>query len=162
VLLQYDLRSWPGILGSVVVGATHLLLAPFPWQLAGGSMRMLLTIPDVVVWWWLVFAGLGPGLRSAVRDRLGDVLPLLVFVLGMGLLYSLTFSNVGLAYRQRAQLLPWLLIFAMAGLEQRALRRAAAGRPKAWELLERWRARPVTDPGDPDALDRVVAITRLG
>jgi len=38
------------------------------------------------------------------------------------------FGNVGLAYRQRAQLVPWLLIFAMVGLEQRALRRLAARR----------------------------------
>jgi len=159
VLLGYDLRSSPGMVASIAVGAAHLLLAPFPWQLAGGSMRMLLTVPDIVVWWWLVFAGLGPGLRLVARERLGDVLPLLVFVLGMGLLYSLTFSNVGLAYRQRAQLLPWLLIFAMVGLEQRALRRSAADRPKPWELLERWRTRPITDPGD---LDRSVAITRFG
>ena len=42
------------------------------------------------------------------------------------------FGNVGLIVRQRAQLLPWLLIFAMAGLEQRALwrrdKRTAAAR----------------------------------
>lgn len=160
VLVGYDLRSWPGLVASIAVGAAHLLLAPFPWQLAGGSARMLLTVPDVVVWWWLVFAGLVPGLRAVARQRRGDVLPLLGFVLGMGLLYSLTFSNVGLAYRQRAQLLPWLLIFAMAGLEQRVLRRAARGRPKPWELLERWRLRPIGDPDDP--LGRPVAITRAG
>jgi hypothetical protein len=34
-----------------------------------------------------------------------------------------TFGNVGLAYRQRAQLLPWLIIIAMVGLERRALKR---------------------------------------
>jgi hypothetical protein len=91
---------------------------------------MLLTFPDVFLWWWLVLAGLVPGIRACVRWRFSDVQPLLFFALGMALLYSVLFSNVGLVYRQRAQLLPWLLIFAMVGLEQRRLlrRRAAAVR----------------------------------
>jgi hypothetical protein len=33
------------------------------------------------------------------------------------------FGNVGLIFRQRAQLLPWLLIIAVVGLEQRAMRK---------------------------------------
>jgi hypothetical protein len=33
------------------------------------------------------------------------------------------FGNVGLIFRQRAQLLPWLLIIAVVGLERRALRK---------------------------------------
>jgi hypothetical protein len=48
---------------------------------------------------------------------------MLLHILGFGFLYSVMFGNVGLAFRQRAQLLPWLLVFAAVGLEQRALRR---------------------------------------
>jgi hypothetical protein len=33
------------------------------------------------------------------------------------------FGNVGLIFRQRAQLLPWLLIIAVVGLEQRTLQK---------------------------------------
>ena len=36
---------------------------------------------------------------------------------------SMMFGNVGLIFRQRAQLLPWLLIIAVVGLEQRALQK---------------------------------------
>ena len=99
------------------------MLAPFPWQLGGASLRMLLTLPEMLVWWWLFFWGIVPGFWLAVRRRFGEIQPLLIFIFGLGLLYSLLFGNVGLIVRQRGQLLPWLLIFAMVGLEQAMLRR---------------------------------------
>ncbi|MGH7899899.1 MAG: hypothetical protein ACREQQ_18225 [Candidatus Binatia bacterium] len=123
VPLTYDLGTPIGFLLSLGIGAMHLLLAPFPWQLSTGSTRMLLTLPEIVVWWWLVIVGLLPGLRLAVRARFASVQPLVYFILGMAVVYSLTFSNLGLIYRQRAQLLPWLLVFVMVGLEQRAARK---------------------------------------
>jgi|SRR3984885_308722 4-amino-4-deoxy-L-arabinose transferase-like glycosyltransferase len=129
VTSSYDLKT-PGGLGlATLVGGAHLMLAPFPWQLGGGSVRMVLTVPELIVWWWLFFVGVLPGLWYAIRNRFGDIQPLLFFLLGLGLLYSMMFGNVGLAYRQRAQLLPWLLIFGMVGLEQRALKRARRKQP---------------------------------
>lgn len=122
----YDVRTPGGLAGGVAVGAVHLLLAPFPWQLGGGSVRMVATLPELVYWWWLVFAGLVPGVAFCVRRRLADVLATLMFIGGFGLLYSMMFGNVGLIFRQRAQLLPWLFIFAAVGLEQRLLRRRVA------------------------------------
>jgi hypothetical protein len=77
----------------------------------------------LAVWWWMVFVGLIPGLWHVCKTRLADALPMLFFVLGLGLLYSMMFGNVGLIFRQRAQLLPWLLIIAVYGLERRALRK---------------------------------------
>lgn len=126
----YDLSSPTGFAMAIVVGGAHLLLAPFPWQLGGASLRMLLTTPELVVWWWLVFVGLIPGIWHVCKTRLADAQPMLFFILGLGLLYSIMFGNVGLIFRQRAQLLPWLLIIAVVGLEQRAIRkrlRAGAG-----------------------------------
>jgi hypothetical protein len=82
-----------------------------------------LTTPELVVWWWLVFMGLIPGLWHVCKTRLADAQPMLFFIVGLGLLYSMMFGNVGLIFRQRAQLLPWLLIIAIAGLEQRAIRK---------------------------------------
>lgn len=84
---------------------------------------MVLTAPELLIWWWLVFVGLIPGIWHACRTRFGEIQPMLFFTLGLGLLYSMMFGNVGLIFRQRAQLLPWLLIFAMVGLEQRAIRK---------------------------------------
>lgn len=121
-----DVRTTSGLIRGTAIGAAHLLLAPFPWQLPGASARMLLALPELLVWWWLFFAGVIPGLTYAIRHRLADVSVLLLFVLGFGLLYSMLFGNIGLAVRQRAQLLPWLLVFAAIGLEHRAGRRRAA------------------------------------
>lgn len=122
----YDMRTPEGFGLATAVGAAHLMLAPFPWQMGGASLRMLLTAPELFVWWWLFFIAVIPGLWYAVRKRFSDVQPVLFFILGLGLLYSMMFGNIGLVFRQRAQLLPWLLIFAAVGLEQRMLRRVAA------------------------------------
>ncbi|HEY8460755.1 MAG TPA: hypothetical protein VIM99_10265, partial [Blastocatellia bacterium] len=120
---KYDLNSPTGLAMAIAIGGAHLLLAPFPWQLGGASLRMLLTTPELVVWWWLVFMGLIPGFRHVCKTRLADAQPMLFFILGLGLLYSMMFGNIGLIFRQRAQLLPWLLIIAVVGLEQRAIRK---------------------------------------
>jgi len=120
---RYDLNSATGLAMAVTVGGAHLLLAPFPWQLGGGSLRMLLTLPELVVWWWLVLMGLLPGLWHVCKTRFAEVQPMLFFILGLGLLYSMMFGNVGLVFRQRAQLLPWLLVIAIVGLEQRAVQK---------------------------------------
>ncbi|HXG66905.1 MAG TPA: hypothetical protein VNO70_17515, partial [Blastocatellia bacterium] len=121
----YDLRTPTGFISGLGVGGAHLMLAPFPWQLERASLRMLLTLPELLVWWWLVFWGLLPGLWHAIKNRFNEIQPVLFFICGLGMLYSLMFGNIGLIYRQRAQLIPWLLIFAMVGLEQHFLRRLA-------------------------------------
>ena len=41
VKLDVDLNTSTGMGLALLVGAVHLLLAPFPWQLASGSTRML-------------------------------------------------------------------------------------------------------------------------
>jgi 4-amino-4-deoxy-L-arabinose transferase-like glycosyltransferase len=125
---DYDLNTTSGLLAGTTVGGAHLMLAPFPWQL-GVSLRAVLTLPELVVWWWLFFIGVVPGLIYAIRNRFNDIQPILFFILSLGLLYSMMFGNVGLVFRQRAQLLPWLLIFAAVGIEQRLLKRLRARRP---------------------------------
>jgi len=130
VPLAYDLGTPSGMALSIAVGSAHLFLAPFPWELGRLGLRTLLTLPELVVWWWLAFFAVLPGLRIALRARFAEVQPLLYFILGMGIVYGLTFSNVGLVFRQRAQLLPWLLVFAAVGLEQRAVSSLARRRAR--------------------------------
>jgi 4-amino-4-deoxy-L-arabinose transferase-like glycosyltransferase len=125
VKMDYDMKTPTGFATGTLIGSVYFLLAPFPWQLTGGSTRMLLTAPEVFVWWWLFFIGIIPGLWWLLRNRFSDIQPLLFFTFGMLLLYSAMFGNVGLAYRQRAQLLPFLLIFAAVGIELRRQRKLA-------------------------------------
>src|SRR4030095_8238270 len=93
---SFDLRSPDGFILGALFGGSHLLLAPFPWQWGGGSARLLLTLPELFVWWWFFFFGVVPGLWYALRNRFSEIQPLLFFTIGMGLLYSLIFGNVGL------------------------------------------------------------------
>lgn len=130
VMTGYDMTTTRGFGIGTAVGAAHVLLAPFPWQLASGSLRLIIVAPEMVYWWWMFFVGVVPGIRWATKNRLGDVASLLLFVVGMGLVYSMMFGNVGLVYRQRAQLLPWLFVFAAVGLELREQRKAQT--PVGW------------------------------
>jgi len=120
---HYNLGTGSGFISGTAIGAAHLLLAPFPWQLVRGSERMMLTTPELLAWWYMIWIALIPGIRRAIRECFNDVVPLLFFICTLGLLYSAMFGNVGLAYRQRAQLIPWLASFAAFGLEERMLKR---------------------------------------
>ena len=126
VFLDVEADTMHGVGLTMLVGALHLLLAPFPWQFGGGSILMLMTAPEMMFWWFFFFRGIIPGAAMAVRTRLGDVLPLLLFLVSLGFVYSIMFGNVGLIYRQRAQLLPYLVSIGAWGLEQRALKRSVA------------------------------------
>lgn len=116
VKVEANLRSSSGMSYAVLIGALYLLMAPFPWHW-GGSLRMFMVVPEVVIWWGVLFYGVIPGLIYCIRRRLFDVMPILLFLAGMGFLYSLLFCNIGLVYRQRAQLLPWLVIFGSVGIQ---------------------------------------------
>jgi hypothetical protein len=103
----------------ILIGSAYALLAPFPWQFGGGSARLLLTAPDMVIWWCLFFAVIVRGVWRALRQHLLDLAPLVLFLVMIGGLYSLMYANVGIAYRQRAQFVPVLLTMAAAGLRPR-------------------------------------------
>ena len=63
---NFDTQTTRGLGLMTLVGEVHLLLAPFPWQLRAGSVRMALTAPEMVVWWYSVFR---PGVaRVEARD----------------------------------------------------------------------------------------------
>jgi hypothetical protein len=138
VKVEGDIRTPGGMGRALVVGGAHLLLAPFPWQMRGA--RAIMMSPEQLFWWWLFVRGVVPGMIYTVRTRFFEILPILIFLMGFGILYSLTFGNVGLAYRQRAQLLPGLMVFGAVGLERRRLLQQAglsAGSRAGAELLHR-------------------------
>lgn len=125
-----DMRTSSGFVLGTIIGGAHLMLAPFPWQLGGGA-RVLGTLPELLVWWYLFFIGLIPGVWYTIRNRLADCIPIFIFIGGMGFLYSVMFGNVGLVFRQRAQLLPWLLAFAIYGIELREIKKVLNARQHA-------------------------------
>jgi Dolichyl-phosphate-mannose-protein mannosyltransferase len=136
-----DIRTTEGALTIIPIGVIYLLFAPFPWQLE--SLRQLLTLPEMLVWWGC-FPLLVLGLWFAMRHRLREVSPILLFTAMLTLVYSVFQGNVGTAYRQRSQLLVFYFIFVAVGgillrekMEDRQRERVRAKQ----ELAERRAAR---------------------
>ena len=106
--------STPGkALAFMPIGVTMLLFSPFPWQFT--SLRAALAAPEMFLWWALVPA-LYRGLRFAIRRRLAETSPILLFSLVLTLAYSLVHGNIGSGFRQRAQILVFLFIFTSVGV----------------------------------------------
>jgi Dolichyl-phosphate-mannose-protein mannosyltransferase len=107
-----DVSTPSGALSAIPLGFSYLLLAPFPWQLA--SARQMITLPEMLVW-WASLPLLALGLWFAIKHRLREVAPILIFTTLLTLSYSILMGNVGTAYRQRAQLLIFYFIFVAIG-----------------------------------------------
>jgi len=110
---EADISTWGGLMQALPIGFVYLMLAPFPWQLS--SNRAAATLPEMFVW-WACLAFLGTGLWYSVRNRLQQVIPILLFTIMLTLIYSVTQGNVGTAYRQRAQLQVFYFMFIAVGL----------------------------------------------
>jgi hypothetical protein len=127
-----DVSTAEGALSAVPQGLLYLMFAPFPWQ--ASNMRQAITIPEVLVWWAMIPL-LIYGLIYAVRNRLRNAFPILIFSLLLTLFYSIFQGNVGTAYRQRTQIQVFFFMFIAVGWtvyqenrENQRLIRAAAQR----------------------------------
>jgi Dolichyl-phosphate-mannose-protein mannosyltransferase len=144
VRTDIDVTTPGGAALATVIGMAHLMLAPFPWQLGNASIKMLMTLPELLIWWWLFFSGVVPGLIHAVRTRFSAVQPVLLFIVPLSILYGMIFANIGLAFRYRASLLPFYLMFAALGLVIRRRRRSERWIERLQSQAEasnRWRQR---------------------
>jgi 4-amino-4-deoxy-L-arabinose transferase-like glycosyltransferase len=115
-----DVGTTEGALTAIPIGLIYLLFAPFPWDMA--TLRQSITLPEMLVW-WTAFPLLILGLYFALRHRLRQVAPIVIFTTMLTLAYSLFQGNVGTAYRQRSQLLVFYFIFVAVGavlLKERA------------------------------------------
>jgi hypothetical protein len=135
---EYADISTPGrALAYLPTGLAYFLLAPFPWML--GSIRQTLAIPETLFFYWLI-PWIFRGVIHLLRLRLGaSILPILVTA-GLTLGYALGEGNAGTAYRHRAQIIVFFLIFAAVGLDQRKKAKAAplsAAAPRP-EVQPRW------------------------
>jgi 4-amino-4-deoxy-L-arabinose transferase-like glycosyltransferase len=117
---EADVSTVHGVLSVLPSGVANLLLAPFPWKVIG--LRQALALPDVLVWYALL-PSLVYGLVSAVRFRLGQTMPILVFTTTLTLAYGAFLGNAGTAYRQRTQVMIFYFLFIADGLERRRAKR---------------------------------------
>lgn len=109
--------STPGrALAFLPKGLAFFLLAPYPWTIR--NVRQLVTLPEMLFFYSLIPAILR-GVRELLRERSPGGLLLLMITAGLTLGYALGEANAGAAYRHRAQVLVFLLIFAAVGREAR-------------------------------------------
>ena len=136
-----DVGTTEGALTVIPIGLLYLLFSPFPWQLA--SLRQSIALPEMIIW-WAAFPLLVLGWWYAVKHRLRQVAPIVLFTTMLTLAYAVFQGNVGTAYRQRSQLLVFYFIFVAVGLvlvkEKQEDRRQAAVLAKQ-ELAELQAAR---------------------
>ncbi len=104
-------------------GVAFFLLAPFPWEVR--NLVQASTVPEMLFFYSLL-PFLVVGLRHLVVHRLSDALMTLLIVAALTFGYALGQSNVGTAYRHRAQVLPFYLILAATGVEIRRRRATPA------------------------------------
>jgi hypothetical protein len=117
---ELDVSTPEGALAALPIGLLYLLFAPFPWSITG--LRQVLTLPEMLVWYSLMPA-LARGLRHALRERLRESLPILVFAVTLTAAYAIFQGNVGTAYRQRTQITMFFFVFMGAGIEAKRRRR---------------------------------------
>jgi 4-amino-4-deoxy-L-arabinose transferase-like glycosyltransferase len=107
-----DVSTTEGALTAIPIGLIYLLFAPFPWDMA--TVRQSITLPEMLIW-WTAFPLLVLGLWYALKHRLRQVSPIVIFTTMLTLAYSVFQGNVGTAYRQRSQLLVFYFIFVAVG-----------------------------------------------
>lgn len=128
---EVDITDPKAAVSFLPIGILYVLFAPFPWMIT--NLRQLLTLPELAIWWALV-PMLLRGYWFAIRRRLQESLLICVFTVSLTLVYALYQTNVGTAYRHRAQLYVFFSIFISIGLD---LRRTAKMRTQP--LLQRHR-----------------------
>ena len=136
-----DVGTAEGALTASPIGLVYLLFAPFPWDMA--TLRQSITLPEMFIW-WASFPLLVLGLWYALRHRLRQVSPIVIFTTMLTLAYSVFQGNVGTAYRQRSQLLVFYFIFVAVGavlLKERAEDRRRQQKLAKQELAEMQAAR---------------------
>lgn len=122
-----DISTPRAAIGFLPLGLAYFLFAPAPWQL--WTSRQWLTLPEMLVWYALI-PQVFFGARAMWRGRVASALPFVAFGLLATVAYALVESNLGTAYRHRAQVLILYLLFAAIGLASRS-ERVAARQPSA-------------------------------
>jgi hypothetical protein len=123
---QADISTPGKALAFLPKGLAYFLLAPFPWML--GTIRQVLALPEMLFFYSLIPAMLR-GFRYLLRERLGTSLMVVLLTAGLTFGYALGEGNAGTAYRHRAQVLSFYLVFAAVGVELRRARRAIPEAP---------------------------------
>lgn len=150
-----DITDPQAAIAFLPIGLVYVLFAPFPWMIT--NLRQLVTLPELIVWWFLV-PMVVKGFWYVVRHRLKESFAILLFTVGLTLIYALYQSNVGTAYRHRAQLYVFFFVFISIGLD---LKRQAKSQKRAQMVFGRPAFPSMPQSGAPVAMTRGTVDPRM-
>jgi len=108
-----DVSSPGKALAYLPIGVAYFLFAPFPWKIAGS--RQLYALPEILVWYCL-FVFFIKGIKYVFKNKFEDFAPSITSIFLITVTYSLVEGNLGTAYRHRAQIMGFYLLFTGIGL----------------------------------------------
>ena len=87
----------------------YSLFAPFPWQ--SGSIGLQLSKLEMLIWYYFAYRGF-LAIRLMLKKRRSDLLLFALFIVPTMAAYTLSFANVGLALRERINIVLAILLLA--------------------------------------------------
>ena len=102
-----------GAIQYIPIGASYLLFAPFPWDIA--TTLQAAAMPETLLWYPLFLCAL-LGFRISVRNRATSAFVPVSVLLVVVSSYALVEGNFGTAYRHRAQIMPLFFVFSGVGV----------------------------------------------
>jgi hypothetical protein len=103
---------------AVPVAAVYFFLAPFPWEIVSGSLRAMFGGLENIFVAAILIIGF-PAWRIFFKDKLIDVLPMLVFCVLYASMHIWGLSNAGLAWRHKQTVMPMFFILVAVAISQR-------------------------------------------
>jgi hypothetical protein len=113
---QVDISTPGKAIAFLPKGLAYFLLAPIPWMI--GSIRQVLAVPETLFFYSLL-PNLFRGVRYLLQHQFRKSLMVVLITASLTFGYALGEGNAGTAYRHRAQILCFFLVFAAIGLESK-------------------------------------------
>jgi hypothetical protein len=106
---------------AIPVATVYFFLAPFPWEMFSGSMRNTFAVIENLVILVILIIGF-TALRNFFKEKLFQMMPILVFCILYAGFQIWGLANVGLAWRHKQTVMPLLFMLAAYSLTRTAKR----------------------------------------
>jgi hypothetical protein len=95
--------------GAIAQKVAYSLFAPFPWQ--SGSIGLQMSKFEMIIWYYFAYRSV-LAVRVMLAKRRSDLLLFALFIVPTMFAYTLAFSNIGLALRERMNVVLAVLLLA--------------------------------------------------
>lgn len=110
--------EYDSTVAAIPVATVYFFLAPFPWEIASGSLRNAFGAVENIFILAILIIGF-PALKIFFKDKLFEMAPIFVFCILYAGLHIWGLSNVGLAWRHKQTVMPLLFMLVAVSITQR-------------------------------------------